>query len=178
MKNTILILLFSLACSTLAAQEFTTATTPMEQTAIIAPDSLSTDTTVVEVVKIPWRPIREVLPETDTLTGASVRLIEHGTAEWAVREFAASVDSLPKVNGYRVRIFSDKRQNAKTSAIEAQTLFDENYSVPSYLVYENPYFLVTCGNCAQWRGIFFACPKLKYTSETFLSSCEIPLNEL
>lgn len=52
------------------------------------------------------------------------------------------------LNGYRVRIFFDNGQQARTLAEEIKEEFEMMFPlVPCYLVYENPYFKVTVGNC-------------------------------
>lgn len=78
---------------------------------------------------------------------ARVRVSEYGDAAQAV-ERAAKSGSRLRFRGYRVCIFFDNGQDARAGAVEAKRLFEENYpGVKVYMVYENPYFKVTVGNC-------------------------------
>ena len=53
-----------------------------------------------------------------------------------------------RLSGYRVCIFFDNGQDARAGAMEAKTLFEEQFpGIKLYMVYENPYFRVTVGNC-------------------------------
>ena len=78
---------------------------------------------------------------------AKVTAREFGDAAQAVRESSQSVDRY-RFRGYRVCIFFDNGQNARAEAVEAKEKFVENFpNIPVYMVYENPYFKVTVGNC-------------------------------
>lgn len=51
------------------------------------------------------------------------------------------------LSGYRVRIFFDNRQTARTESEEALKKFEGLYhDVPAYRTYANPYFKVTVGD--------------------------------
>lgn len=53
-----------------------------------------------------------------------------------------------KVRGYRIRIFFDNSQQARNNAQVLMERFETSFpDIPAYLVYENPYFKVTVGNC-------------------------------
>lgn len=53
-----------------------------------------------------------------------------------------------RFRGYRVCIFFDNGQDARAGAVAARDLFEETYAgIPVYMVYENPYFKVSVGNC-------------------------------
>lgn len=90
---------------------------------------------------------KEKLQSSDPTYGSRVSVTEHGTAATAVRSMQNR--SLPnELWGYRVRIFFDNSQNARTLANQAMTRFKEIYpDIPAYIVYDNPYFKVTVGNC-------------------------------
>ncbi len=79
--------------------------------------------------------------------GTQVSVVEHGTAATAIRSMQQR--SHPsEIWGYRVRIFFDNSQNARMLANQAMTRFKEIYpDIPAYMVYDNPYFKVTVGNC-------------------------------
>lgn len=79
--------------------------------------------------------------------GATVDVVEHGTAASAVAK-AASVESSLRFKGYRVCIFFDNGQNARAEAEAARALFVQTYpDLPVYIAYNAPYFTVTAGNC-------------------------------
>ena len=54
-----------------------------------------------------------------------------------------------KVRGYRVRIYFDNVQHARSQAESVMARFREIYpDIPAYMDYDNiPYFKVTVGNC-------------------------------
>ena len=53
-----------------------------------------------------------------------------------------------KIRGYRVRIFSDNSQNARSAGQNALSRFRELYpGIPADMTYDTPYFKVTVGNC-------------------------------
>lgn len=79
-------------------------------------------------------------------------------ARVTVREIGSAADAVARwermarkthFQGYRVCIFFDNGQNARQQANAAVDLFKEQFSeeIPVYMVYENPYFKVTIGNC-------------------------------
>ena len=78
---------------------------------------------------------------------ARVTVCEHGDAGQVVAEAAKSAQRL-SYKGYRVCIFFDNGQDARAKAVEAKTLFEESFpGIRVYMVYENPYFKVTAGDC-------------------------------
>lgn len=55
--------------------------------------------------------------------------------------------SAQKIQGFRVRIFFDNKQSARTEAQRIANDFRELYpDVATYVAYENPYFKVTVGD--------------------------------
>ena len=51
------------------------------------------------------------------------------------------------INGYRVRIFFDNKQNARSRSAAIMSQFREDYpAIGVYREYENPYFKVTVGD--------------------------------
>lgn len=89
---------------------------------------------------------REIVSE-EAPDGARVRVIEHEDAAATVA--ASDRKTAPaRLNGYRVCIFFDNGQDARAGAMEAKKIFEEQFSdIKLYMVYENPYFRVTVGNC-------------------------------
>ncbi len=52
------------------------------------------------------------------------------------------------VMGYRIGIFFDNSQDARTKATEAKTKFEQSFpSQPVQMIYESPYYKVSAGNC-------------------------------
>lgn len=79
--------------------------------------------------------------------GARVQVVEHDTAaEWVAQD--AVIDPAARLRGYRVCIFFDNGQDARAGAMAAKQSFEEHFpDIKLYMVYENPYFRVTVGNC-------------------------------
>lgn len=79
---------------------------------------------------------------------SSVTVEEDGDAQDALQR----IESLSKRDyflGYRIGIFFDNGADARAKAYDAQSTFDQAFPlVPSFLVYENPYFKLSAGNCA------------------------------
>ena len=87
------------------------------------------------------------LGNADPTYSSRVSVTEHGTAATAIRSMQ-NRSHPSEIWGYRVRIFFDNSQNARTLANQAMTRFKEIYpDIPAYMVYDNPYFKVTVGNC-------------------------------
>ena len=52
------------------------------------------------------------------------------------------------ISGYRVRIFNDNKQNARTESSRALGRFESMFpGIRAYRTYTNPYFKVTVGDC-------------------------------
>jgi len=52
-----------------------------------------------------------------------------------------------KLQGYRVRIYFDNRQEARLRSSDVESHFTETYpGIPAYRTYTNPYFKVTVGD--------------------------------
>lgn len=88
------------------------------------------------------------LQRSDNNYNSRVTVTEHGTAISAVRSAMASRFGVQSVQGYRVRIFFDNKQNAREKALETERRFKEIFpDIPVYLEYKSPDFKVTVGNC-------------------------------
>lgn len=82
-------------------------------------------------------------------SGATARVVvdEYGDAAQAVGS-AADAERHFSVKGYRVCIYADNGEEARAGAVAARNLFTETYpGIRTYMVYENPYFRVTVGDC-------------------------------
>ncbi len=129
---------------------------------------------VVEV-KYPMTDFQERLAQSDSLGGARVVVRIHHSAEEAIEKYNAQTPHKEFYQGYRIRIFSSNNQSARTDAEAAVALFQENYNVPVYLAYENPYFLVTCGNCLTHEEAIMLLSKVRiHFPKAFVVTCEIP----
>lgn len=166
MKNRLIILLLTLGlCGTLCAQE----------PAIVAPQE---PVEVTTPTRHPMVDFVEGLAVADTLTGASVEIAIHPSAEEAIDKYSAQTAPKESYQGYRIRIFASHSQSARTDAEAAIALFEEHYNVPVYFVYENPYFLVTCGNCLSHDEAIMLLSKVRiHFPKAFIVTCEIPAAE-
>lgn len=89
---------------------------------------------------------RQRLAQGDPLP-ARVRVVEWGDAAAAVQQ-ASQQSGRIRFRGYRVGIFFDNGEFARAKAAAAKAAFEEAYpDVKVYMVYENPYFKVSVGNC-------------------------------
>ncbi len=80
--------------------------------------------------------------------GNHIRLVQSKQIQDAVNaRIAAQIQSPSKISGYRVRIFFDNKQTARSESEKVAAAFAE-YSPQTaiYRVYENPYFKVTVGD--------------------------------
>lgn len=118
---------------------------------------------------------KESLQQPDTLTGAKVEVIEFGEAAEAVAKFDAQALPERTMQGYRIRIYSGNRQSARAEAEAAKSLFEEHYAVPAYFTYENPYFLVTCGDCLTQEEAMMLLRSVRiHFPKAFIVMAEIP----
>ena len=111
--------------------------------------------------------------------GAAVRVVEHDDAAATVA--ASDRKSAPaRLSGYRVCIFFDNGQDARAGAMEAKTLFEEQFpGIKLYMVYENPYFRVTVGNCLTIEEAIILKGKLAATfPKAFPKAEELQLSDL
>ncbi len=76
----------------------------------------------------------------------SVEVRHSSSAEEALEKIDAQRAS-KSVMGYRVGIFFDNGQNARSKAAEARELFRSHFAVPVYMVYQSPYYKVSAGDC-------------------------------
>jgi hypothetical protein len=87
-----------------------------------------------------------IMPKKDMGSIADVNVYQADTISQAVLEHvAANADRA--MNGYRVRIFFDNKQSARTASEETLKRFESMYhDVVAYRTYANPYFKVTVGD--------------------------------
>lgn len=120
------------------------------------------------------------LAQPDSLTSARVVATEAwGSAADAIMKFDAQTPSQESFQGYRIRIYSGNSQSARAEAEAAQQLFVQNYNVPTYFAYENPYFLVSCGNCLTQEEAIMLLSKVKiHFPKAFIVMAEIPASTI
>ncbi len=111
--------------------------------------------------------------------GARVVVTEQGSAAQVIAA-AEAAQSAPRLRGYRVCIFFDNSQNARAEAMEARKIFEEHFpEIPLYMVYENPYFRVTVGNCLTIEEAIILKGRLAaHFPKAFPKSEELTLNDL
>ena len=101
-------------------------------------------------------------------TDAVVTVREYGSAVEAVRRYDNS-DRPTEIPGYRIRIFFDNGQNARS----------EFPGIPTFLVYENPSYIVTVGNCITIDEALMLWDRVRKSFSTaFLWRGSIPVEEL
>ncbi len=119
------------------------------------------------------------LSEPDSLSGARSNVTIHFSAEEAMEKYNTQTSPKESYQGYRIRIFASNSQKARTDAEAAIELFKQNYTVPVYFAYENPYFLVTCGNCLTHEEAIILLSKVRiHFPKAFIVMSEIPAQEL
>ena len=163
-----LLLLGSFGCGAFA-QEVNT-TTPEVSTLV------ELGRTLVEEVEAVVDTLRSRLEA--TRPQPEVALI-HSSAQPAIDKYNAQTAPKESYQGYRIRIFASNSQTARTDAEAAIELFEQNFKVPVYFAYENPYFLVTCGNCLSHEEAIILLSKVrKLFPKAFIVMCDIPAGEL
>ena len=110
---------------------------------------------------------------------AKVAVTECGDAARAVNE-ASRAGARLRFPGYRVCIFFDNGQDARAKAVEAKTLFEEHFpGIRVYMVYENPYFKVTVGDCLTSEEAIILKGKIASTfPKAFVKSEEFSMADL
>ncbi len=122
---------------------------------------------------------RMQLAEPDSLSGARSNVTIHFSAEEAIGKYNSQTSPKESYQGYRIRIFSSNSQTARTDAEAAIELFEQHYAVPVYFAYENPYFLVTCGNCLSHDEAIMLLSKVRiHFPKAFIVMSEIPAETL
>lgn len=122
---------------------------------------------------------REVVSNA-TETPATVVVTEREGAADAVRSLSNRNSQQVRMRGYRVCIFFDNGQDARAGAMEARTLFEEKFPGEAiYMVYENPYFRVTVGNCLTIEeAIILKAKVAEFFPKAFPKSEELRLSDL
>lgn len=121
----------------------------------------------------------EGLAVADSLSGARATVTIHPDAQGPMEKYYTQTQPRPSFRGYRIRIFASHTQSARTDAEAAIELFKANYNVPVYFAYENPYFLVTCGNCLTNEEALMLLAKVRiHFPKAFIVTSDIPAEAL
>lgn len=90
--------------------------------------------------------ILDVMPKKAAGGNADVNVQQSENIDIALQEHV-DANARRKLNGYRVRIFFDNKQSARTASEETLKRFESMYhDVVAYRTYANPYFKVTVGD--------------------------------
>ncbi len=76
----------------------------------------------------------------------SIEINKDSSAEQALTKINAHHSS-QSVMGYRIGIFFDNGQDARSKATEARDEFSSHFRVPVYISYQSPYYKVSAGDC-------------------------------
>lgn len=110
---------------------------------------------------------------------ATVEVREFGTAAEAVMLYDNAAKP-EEIDGYRIRIFFDNGQNARSEAMATQERFRSEFpGIPTFLVYENPSYIVTVGNCVSMDEALMLWDRVRRSFNTaFLWRGKIPVKEI
>lgn len=110
---------------------------------------------------------------------AQVLVSEFGDASKIVAQ-AGKGGSRLHFRGFRVCIFFDNGQDARAGAVAAKSFFETTYPETSaYMVYENPYFKVTVGNCLTAEEAIILKGRVSATfPKSFLKNEELSIADL
>lgn len=80
--------------------------------------------------------------------GNRIAIIQQDSIAYKVnKQIEANSIKQGKIQGYRVRIFFDNKQTARSESEDLVAAFSETYpDIAVYRIYENPYFKVTVGD--------------------------------
>lgn len=119
------------------------------------------------------------LTQRSSVGEGTVTVDEYGSAMQAVDSYMISAAEKKDVNGFRVSIYSGKSQTARTEALEAQSQFQAMFpTVPTYLVYSEPYFTLSVGNCRDKEEALVLWGRVKNVfTKAFIANAVIPMEE-
>lgn len=120
------------------------------------------------------------LSSPDSLYLSRVEVREQGNASSALNSLGQKTLASDKINIYRVNIFFDNSQDARAAAQKTDEKFKELFAdIPSYLVYENPYFKLTVGNCTSSEEAIVLLGQLRsHFENAFVSRENVTLETL
>ena len=160
-----------LTLTLLALVGTTTITLAQEPETPIVPTAETTEEVALEE--------QEVVEEQPQLRELDVKTTIHSSAQEAMDKYNAQTSPKEVYKGYRIRIFASHTQSARTDAEAAIALFKEHFQAPVYFAYENPYFIVTAGNCLTHEEAIVHLSKVKRIfPKAFIITCDIPAEAL
>lgn len=113
--------------------------------------------------------------QTTNTDSAQCKIVINHSAQMAIDKFNEQTSPRESYQGYRIRIFASHNQTARTDAEAAIALLNEHYNISHYLSYENPYFLVTCGDCLTQEEAIMLLSKVRiHFPKAFIVTTEIP----
>ncbi len=141
MKKTVILLISFLAC--VFAPALSAQTVPegyeLVDSVVYRPVS-AVDTTLA------GKDIFLLMPSAQAGDDADVKVNQSGNIRSSMREHIAA-NSKRTISGYRVRIFFDNKQTARTESENTLKKFNGLFpDVMAYRIYANPYFKVTVGD--------------------------------
>lgn len=128
---------------------------------------------------VPYGELKREMAKPDSLTGATIIIRESAKLEEISRR-KIDTTANPKVKIFRVRIFFDNTQRARTTAMETATRFTELFpDIPIDVSHENPYFKVTVGQCLTEEEALVVWGRIKADFEkAFVTREDVPLISL
>ena len=123
-----------------------------------------------------WGNLSQLFEAQTTKTdSAQCKIVITHSAQMAIDKFNEQTSPRESYQGYRIRIFASHNQTARTDAEAAIALLNEHYNISHYLSYENPYFLVTCGDCLTQEEAIMLLSKVRiHFPKAFIVMAEIP----
>lgn len=120
---------------------------------------------------------RRNLSAPDSVFFSTVEVTEHTSAATVVRHIASREQE--KIDGYRITIYLDKGQKARTEAFEARDRFQALFpGEATYVAYEDPYWVVSVGNCTTSDSAMILLGRVSRVFEkAYLVRASIPVEE-
>ena len=133
-----------------------------------SPDSLALSMSTVMDSTLMGKSIFSILPGSGRNGSQSVVSVNQSDAVLKALNSHIAANSERKLSGYRVRIFSDNKQNARSASEAALETFKGKFpGCPAYRTYTNPFFKVTVGD---YRTRSEALAALNYIKPDFPSA--------
>lgn len=120
---------------------------------------------------------RRNLSAPDSVFFSTVEVTEHTSAATVERHIASREQE--KIDGYRITIYLDKGQKARTEAFEARDRFQALFpGEATYVAYEDPYWVVSVGNCTTSDSAMILLGRVSRVFEkAYLVRASIPVEE-
>ncbi len=124
-----------------------------------------------------YQQFRASLNTPDSLRYSTVSATEHGSA--AVLNNHITARQQESIDGYRITIYLNKGQHARTEAFEARDKFRMHFpGVATFVAYEDPYWVVSVGNCTTSDSAMILLGRVSGLFEkAYLIRAAIPVEE-